>query len=337
MTDPARTIAMAGRGRFGTPAIDGNRSTSSVVGVPGRACSRATRTTARARSSPLAIPYDARTSPLGDLPVIAGRKRDDRVSRAGRLARPSIRRSVMTLRRAVAFASVMALVSVIGGRWRYAWSSGVRFYAVDSGSMSPTFNTGDLVVDMPVTPTTVYHVGDVVTFHPTPGYTATHRIAAIGPDGITTKGDANPSSDVGPIQPGMIAGPRRVLRALRRVRGRLLPKPARGGRAAAPAHRVGGRLGADGEQTGPAAARSDPRRGLAVNYRRVAVVWMCAFAVFAALQTRPRRHPHDGLLHRLPRRLHSLARSGPRPTRPARSSRLRPTRPSRRPGLGARS
>ena len=52
----------------------------------------------------------------------------------------------------------------------------------------------------------VYQVGDVVTFHPTPGYTATHRIVAIGKDGITTKGDANPSSDVGVIQPSMIAG-----------------------------------------------------------------------------------------------------------------------------------
>ncbi len=82
----------------------------------------------------------------------------------------------------------------------------MRFYAVDSGSMSPTFNTGALVVDLPVTPTTVFHVGDVITFHPTPGYTATHRIAAIGPDGIATKGDANPSRDVGSIQPNMIVG-----------------------------------------------------------------------------------------------------------------------------------
>lgn len=111
----------------------------------------------------------------------------------------------MTLKRALKFASVMALISLVA-LGAYAWSSGVRFYAVDSGSMSPTFNTGALVVDMPVTPTTVFHVGDVVTFHPTPGYTATHRIAAIGPDGISTKGDANPSRDVGSIQPAMIAG-----------------------------------------------------------------------------------------------------------------------------------
>ena len=111
----------------------------------------------------------------------------------------------MTVRRVVAFVSVMALVSVIAVVG-YAWSQGVRFYAVQSGSMSPTFNTGDLVIDTPVISTTVFSVGDVITFHPTPGYTATHRIAAVGPDGITTRGDANPSSDLGFIQPGMIAG-----------------------------------------------------------------------------------------------------------------------------------
>ena len=72
--------------------------------------------------------------------------------------------------------------------------------------MSPTIATGALVVDLPTTPSTVYHVGDVVTFHPTPGYTVTHRIAAIGPDGISTKGDANPSRDVGSIQPDLIVG-----------------------------------------------------------------------------------------------------------------------------------
>lgn len=111
----------------------------------------------------------------------------------------------MNLKRFLALAATATLVAVTGVV-AYGWSNGVRFYAVDSGSMSPAFDTGALVVDMPVTPATVYQVGDVVTFHPTPGYTATHRIVAIGKDGITTKGDANPSSDVGYIQPSMIAG-----------------------------------------------------------------------------------------------------------------------------------
>lgn len=111
----------------------------------------------------------------------------------------------MTLRRVTAVAAAVILFALVGCGM-YAWSNGMRFYAVDSGSMSPTFDTGALVVDLPITPATTLHVGDVVTFHPTPGYTATHRITAIGPDGITTKGDANTSSDVGYIQPNMIAG-----------------------------------------------------------------------------------------------------------------------------------
>jgi signal peptidase len=107
--------------------------------------------------------------------------------------------------RLVGLVVIVALLAAVGAG-AYAWSNGVRFYAVDSGSMTPTFDTGSLVVDLPVTPSTVFHVGDVVTFHPTPGFTVTHRIAATGPDGIHTKGDANPSRDVGSIQPSLIVG-----------------------------------------------------------------------------------------------------------------------------------
>ncbi len=111
----------------------------------------------------------------------------------------------MMFRRLVVVAAVAILMALVGCG-TYAWSNGVRFYAVDSGSMTPTIATGAVVVDIPVTQATVYRVGDVVTFHPTPGYTVTHRIAAIGPAGISTKGDANPSRDVGYIQPDMIVG-----------------------------------------------------------------------------------------------------------------------------------
>lgn len=111
----------------------------------------------------------------------------------------------MNLRRIVAVIAVAIFVALVGGGV-YAWSNGVRFYAVDSGSMSPTFNTGALVVDLPVTATTLLRVGDAITFHPTPGYTVTHRITAIGKDGISTRGDANPSNDVGYLEPSMIVG-----------------------------------------------------------------------------------------------------------------------------------
>lgn len=109
------------------------------------------------------------------------------------------------LRRALALAASLTLVALVGGGV-YAWSGDIRLYYVDSGSMSPTISAGALVVDRPVTPATVFHIGDIVTFHPTPGYTVTHRIAGIGADGISTRGDANPSRDVGTIQPDLIVG-----------------------------------------------------------------------------------------------------------------------------------
>ena len=72
--------------------------------------------------------------------------------------------------------------------------------------MEPAIRAGDLVVDAPTTSTTTYLVGDILTFHPTPAYTTTHRVAAIDSGGITTKGDANSTADLGQIPPSSIVG-----------------------------------------------------------------------------------------------------------------------------------
>jgi signal peptidase I len=111
----------------------------------------------------------------------------------------------MTLRRILAFAFVAAFFAVVG-LFGYAWSNGVRFYGVESGSMSPALGQGDLVIDSPTTPATEFRVGEVITFHPTPGYTTTHRIVAIDAVGITTKGDANASADLGQIPTTSVVG-----------------------------------------------------------------------------------------------------------------------------------
>lgn len=111
----------------------------------------------------------------------------------------------MTLRRIVTLAVVAVLVA-IGCALGYAWSQGVRFYAVESGSMSPAIAEGSLVVDAPTTATSTYRVGDIVTFHPTPGYTVTHRIVAIDASGITTKGDANTTDDISQVPPTSVVG-----------------------------------------------------------------------------------------------------------------------------------
>ncbi len=111
----------------------------------------------------------------------------------------------MILRRIVIVIAIAAVIATAGSA-AYGWSNGYRAYGVESGSMSPAFHTGDLVIDMPTTAASTYQAGDVITFHPTPGYTATHRIVAVDATGITTKGDANLSPDLGQVTPAMVVG-----------------------------------------------------------------------------------------------------------------------------------
>lgn len=111
----------------------------------------------------------------------------------------------MIFRRAVTAVVVVALLTVLLSAM-YLLSQGYRYFAVQSGSMEPTIRSGDLVIVGPPPADGSYSVGQIITFHPTPGYTTTHRIADISSDGIATKGDANATPDVSRIQPGQIAG-----------------------------------------------------------------------------------------------------------------------------------
>ena len=73
-------------------------------------------------------------------------------------------------------------------------------YAIVSGSMSPAFDEGSLVL-ADVVPVADLRVGDVITYMPPAGdHLITHRIAWIGRDDagrriFRTKGDANPIAD----------------------------------------------------------------------------------------------------------------------------------------------
>lgn len=85
---------------------------------------------------------------------------------------------------------------------------GYERYVITSGSMTPAYSRGTLVLARPV-PVRDLGVGDVITFAP-PGRTSlvTHRIATVSvdPSGrkvLMTKGDANPVAD-----PWRIAMPR---------------------------------------------------------------------------------------------------------------------------------
>lgn len=86
--------------------------------------------------------------------------------------------------------------------------SGYRLFAVLSGSMSPEFETGSLVVVKPVDPAAL-HVGDIITFGNADGQLVTHRIIGIENDGdlsFITKGDANEVADSEPVPAHRVVG-----------------------------------------------------------------------------------------------------------------------------------
>lgn len=78
-----------------------------------------------------------------------------------------------------------------------------KILLVQSGSMSPAINTGDLVV---VKPVSKYQKGDIVTFLSKEKINITHRIVSIQGNQINTKGDANQVNDQDFIEKSQILG-----------------------------------------------------------------------------------------------------------------------------------
>jgi signal peptidase I len=75
-----------------------------------------------------------------------------------------------------------------------------RSFSVRSGSMTPTIETGDVVVTEPISPLEA-RVGQIVTFRDPEGGERlySHRVQSIAPDGdqvhFVTRGDANTSTE----------------------------------------------------------------------------------------------------------------------------------------------
>ena len=79
--------------------------------------------------------------------------------------------------------------------------AGFTPFTILTGSMTPAYGVGDVVIDERIAPLTA-RPGDVVTF-PAPhrhGKTVTHRVVRLSRDGdtvrFTTKGDANNAAEV---------------------------------------------------------------------------------------------------------------------------------------------
>lgn len=90
--------------------------------------------------------------------------------------------------------------------------AGAQPYVVLTGSMTPTYPPGTLVVVRPTEPAAV-RVGDVITFQLRSGEptVVTHRVVSVGADStgsltFTTRGDANPAPDVDPVRPVQVRG-----------------------------------------------------------------------------------------------------------------------------------
>jgi signal peptidase len=87
---------------------------------------------------------------------------------------------------------VIAIVGMVLGAW--------RFTVIDTGSMRPTLNPGDVAV-LTSEPTTALTRGQIVAFHPPgePKLTVLHRVFSIHRVSneviIQTKGDANDATD----------------------------------------------------------------------------------------------------------------------------------------------
>lgn len=89
---------------------------------------------------------------------------------------------------------------------------GIRPFSVQTDSMAPTFNKGDLIIDKVVDPAAL-QVGDIITFWTViNGYRVlnTHRIVSITDAGnylyFETKGDANPVADATGVHQSEIVG-----------------------------------------------------------------------------------------------------------------------------------
>lgn len=84
---------------------------------------------------------------------------------------------------------------------------GFEIYVVQSGSMEPAINVGDVIITGPVNDTPLGKVqsGTIITFQVRQALT-THRVVSINGDTVVTKGDANEDPDPTTISVSQIKG-----------------------------------------------------------------------------------------------------------------------------------
>jgi signal peptidase len=113
----------------------------------------------------------------------------------------TVRRVATRAARVVAWVVILGTVAVLTVAVLVPRIAGAVPYTVLTGSMTPTYSPGTLVVVKPVDPESI-RVGDVVTYQLESGKPAvvTHRVVSQGFDGdgdvvLRTQGDANDAPD----------------------------------------------------------------------------------------------------------------------------------------------
>jgi len=107
---------------------------------------------------------------------------------------------------AAVFATLVPLATFLVSVWLLGW----QLQHVESGSMSPTYPVGSLLVTAQVDPVDV-EVGMPIVFEDPrePGRLVTHRVVGITPGAelaFLTRGDANVTNDPSPIPARLVRG-----------------------------------------------------------------------------------------------------------------------------------
>ena len=122
--------------------------------------------------------------------------------------------SAVTLRwrgwQAAALAAVLATLVPLAAFLVSVWLLGWQLQHVESGSMSPTYPVGSLLVTAQVDPTDV-NVGMPIVFEDPnePGRLVTHRVVGVAPGAelsFLTRGDANATNDPAPVPARLVRG-----------------------------------------------------------------------------------------------------------------------------------
>lgn len=112
----------------------------------------------------------------------------------------------MKIARRIVTGLVLAILLAAVAAGFQLYRAGYRAYIVHTGSMTGTYDSGDLIIDKPITGP--LRVGEVITFYHSglSSDVVTHRVYSLKHGTIQTKGDANNTPDTWNIRHDQVVG-----------------------------------------------------------------------------------------------------------------------------------